>query len=57
MIEDTAAYPVKLLDVAFPKLTREFRVQVVRAVLWYRGEQDRAGVGDAGARPAGPVAR
>ncbi len=39
MIEDTAAYPAEALEVAFPKLTRTLRVQVIRDVLWYRGSQ------------------
>jgi hypothetical protein len=37
MIEDTAAYPAATMTIAFPKLTRELRVQVIRDVLWYRG--------------------
>jgi DDE superfamily endonuclease len=37
MIEDTAAYPAEALEVAFPKVTRTLRVQVIRDVLWYRG--------------------
>lgn len=39
MIEDTAAYPAELIAIAFPKVTRELRVQVVRDVLWYRGSK------------------
>jgi DDE superfamily endonuclease len=41
MIEDEANYPAEVLEVAFPKVTRELRVQVVRDVLWYRGCKDR----------------
>jgi DDE superfamily endonuclease len=37
MIEDTEAYPAELMGIAFPRLTRELRVQVVRDILWYRG--------------------
>jgi hypothetical protein len=37
MIEDTAAYPAEVVEIAFPKATRELRVQVIRDVLWYRG--------------------
>ena len=40
MIEDTATYPAEILKVAFPKQTRELRVQVIRDVLWYRGSKD-----------------
>ena len=39
MIEDTATYPAELLTIAFPKRTRELRVQVIRDVLWYRGSK------------------
>jgi hypothetical protein len=39
MIEDTASYPAELLEIAFPKVTRELRVQVLRDVLWYRGSK------------------
>jgi hypothetical protein len=39
MIEDTAAYPAELMKIAFPKVTRELRVQVIRDVLWYRGSK------------------
>lgn len=39
MIEDTATYPAALLQLAFPKVTRTLRVQVVRDVLWYRGSK------------------
>jgi hypothetical protein len=39
MIEDTTTYPAELLEIAFPQLTRELRVQVVRDVLWYRGSK------------------
>ena len=39
MIEDTATYPAELMTIAFPKLTRELRVQVIRDVLWYRGSK------------------
>src|SRR3954452_3292446 len=34
MIEDEAAYPAEALKVAFPKATRELRVQVIRDVLY-----------------------
>lgn len=37
MLEDTASYPGELIEIAFPKLTRTLRVQVLRDVLWYRG--------------------
>ena len=37
MIEDTASYPGELITLAFPKVTRTLRVQVIRDVLWYRG--------------------
>ena len=39
MIEDTATYPAELIEIAFPKMTRELRVQVIRDVLWYRGSK------------------
>jgi hypothetical protein len=39
MIEDTVTYPAELIEVAFPKLTRQLRVQVIRDVLWYRGSK------------------
>jgi DDE superfamily endonuclease len=39
MIEDTTRYPAELMEIAFPKVTRELRVQVVRDVLWYRGSK------------------
>jgi hypothetical protein len=39
MIEDSAADPAELLEIAFPKVTRELRVQVIRDVLWYRGSK------------------
>jgi hypothetical protein len=39
MIEDTVTYPAELMEIAFPKVTRELRVQVVRDVLWYRGSK------------------
>jgi hypothetical protein len=42
MIEDTTAYPAEVLKVAFPKQTRELRVQVIRDVLWYRGSKDES---------------
>jgi hypothetical protein len=41
MIEDEATYPAEVLEIAFPKVTRELRVQVIRDVLWYRGCKDR----------------
>src|SRR4051812_6175794 len=37
MIEDTVAYPAEVQTIAFPKLARELRIQVIRDVLWYRG--------------------
>jgi DDE superfamily endonuclease len=37
MIEDTTTYPAESLTIAFPKHTRQLRVQVIRDVLWYRG--------------------
>jgi DDE superfamily endonuclease len=37
MIEDSQTYPAELLEITFPKVTRELRVQVIRDVLWYRG--------------------
>src|SRR5947209_13329819 len=40
MIEGEAAYPAEVLEVGFPKATRELRVQVIRDVLWYRGAKD-----------------
>lgn len=39
MIEDTKAYPAELMEIAFPKETRELRVQVIRDVLWYGGSK------------------
>ena len=39
MIEDTTTYPAELIEIAFPQLTRELRVQVIRDVLWYRGSK------------------
>ena len=39
MIEDTTTYPAELTEIAFPQLTRELRVQVIRDVLWYRGSK------------------
>ncbi|HMB07897.1 MAG TPA: transposase [Isosphaeraceae bacterium] len=39
MIEDEAAYPAEVLEIAFPKVTRRLRVQVIRDVLWYRGSK------------------
>jgi hypothetical protein len=39
MIEDSATYPAELLEIAFPKVTRGLRVQVIRDVLWYRGSK------------------
>jgi hypothetical protein len=39
MIEDTQAYPAELMEIAFPQLTRELRVQVIRDILWYRGSK------------------
>jgi hypothetical protein len=40
MIEDEAAYPAEVLEIAFPKASRRLRVQVIRDVLWYRGCKD-----------------
>jgi hypothetical protein len=40
MIEDEAAYPAEVVEIAFPKATRGLRVQVIRDVLWYRGSKD-----------------
>jgi hypothetical protein len=37
MIEDTATYPAEVVAIAFPKVTRALRVQVIRDILWYRG--------------------
>ncbi len=39
MIEDTATYPAELMEIAFPQVTRELRVQVIRDILWYRGSK------------------
>jgi hypothetical protein len=39
LIEDTGTYPAELLEIAFPKGTRELRVQVIREILWYRGSK------------------
>jgi DDE superfamily endonuclease len=39
MIEDIKTYPAELMAIAFPRLTRELRVQVIRDILWYRGSQ------------------
>lgn len=39
MIEDTAAYPTRELEVRFGDTTRKLRVQVVRNVLWYTGSK------------------
>jgi hypothetical protein len=39
MIEDTQRYPAELIEIAFPQVTRELRVQVIRDILWYRGSQ------------------
>src|SRR6187551_1375861 len=36
---DTATYPAELIEIAFPQLTRELRVHVIRDVLWYRGSK------------------
>jgi DDE superfamily endonuclease len=41
MIEDPQTYPATEQEIAFPKLTRRLRIQVVREVLWYTGCQDR----------------
>ncbi|APW62444.1 transposase [Paludisphaera borealis] len=39
MIEDTTTYPAELLTIDFPKGAREFRVQVIRDMLWYKGSK------------------
>jgi DDE superfamily endonuclease len=39
MIEDTRTYPAEAMEIAFPQLTRELRVQVIRDILWYRGSK------------------
>jgi DDE superfamily endonuclease len=39
MIEDTTKYPAELMEIVFPQLTRELRVQVIRDILWYRGSK------------------
>ena len=39
MIEDTETYPAELVEIAFPQLTRELRVQVIHDILWYRGSK------------------
>ncbi len=39
MIEDTATYPAEVLEISFPKQTRQLRVQVIRDVLWDRGSK------------------
>jgi hypothetical protein len=39
MIEDPTSYPAELMEIAFPRLTRTLRVQVIRDILWYRGSQ------------------
>ena len=39
MIEDTQGYPAELIGIAFPRSTRELRVQVIRDILWYRGSK------------------
>jgi hypothetical protein len=39
MIEDTTTYPAEEMEIAFPQLTRELRVQVIRDILWYRGSK------------------
>jgi hypothetical protein len=39
MIEDTVTYPAERIAIAFPRATRELRVQVIRDVLWYRGSK------------------
>src|SRR3954463_2551899 len=39
MIEAPATYPAEVLEIAFPKRTRELRVQVIRDILWYRGSK------------------
>ena len=37
MIEDVVSYPAETSTIAFPQVTRELRLQVIRRVLWYRG--------------------
>ena len=37
MIEDIVTYPAEPQTIAFPQVTRELRIQVIRDVLWYRG--------------------
>ena len=37
MIEDVVTYPAETQTIAFPQVTRELRIQVIRGVLWYRG--------------------
>jgi hypothetical protein len=37
MIEDLATDPAQTQTIAFPQVTRELRIQVIRGVLWYRG--------------------
>jgi hypothetical protein len=39
MIEDTQSYPAEVIEIAFPQVTRELRVQVIREILWYRGSK------------------
>ena len=39
MIEDTTRYPAELIEIDFPRTTRELRVQVIRDILWYRGSK------------------
>jgi hypothetical protein len=39
MIEDTVTYPAEVQTIAFPKVSRDLRIQVIRNVLWYRGCQ------------------
>jgi hypothetical protein len=41
MIEDVQAYPAHEEEIAFPKLQRRPRIQVVRDVLWYTGCKDK----------------
>src|SRR5947209_1490408 len=53
MIEDQASYPAEVLELAFPKATRELRVQVIRDVLWYRGSKDGPVRGVGGRAAAG----
>lgn len=39
MMADTTLYPAERQTIAFPKVCRELRVQVIRDILWYRGSK------------------